>query len=86
MQLISQPKDLINFPITNLYSNLLPLEGKGLIPSNKEAIKPPVRRSPRQTRKPEWSMVHEALVFDLQELMAEVDVRDLDTMYYHKAM
>lgn len=93
MQSMSHPEDLTNFPIIDFdqiqehhNSNLPPPEGEGLIPTNEDSIKPPLRRSPRQTREPEWFVAHDPLVFDEQELVAEVHVRDPDTMYYHKAM
>lgn len=60
-QPVNRPEDLVNIPSLDtdqiqdhLNLNLPPPEGGGLIPTNEAAVKPPLRRSSRQTREPEW--------------------------------
>ena len=62
-------------------------EGDGLPPQEEE--EPPLRRSTRTRKIPDWFVAHQVLT-DLEdedaEVMTQAHVRDPDTMYYHEAL
>ena len=63
-------------------------EGVDMAATNKDQELPPLRRSTRDKKPPEWFVAHEALmeIEDTEDLIMDAHVRDPDTMYYHEAM